>query len=336
MPKMSGRSDRGSYLWAIALVLLVAGPGLLPGYLFGTDWPGPRHFSVPTDFSSGTVFDVVLVVGSAIISAELTTKLLIVVALLAGGLGAFRALPVGGFIPRAVASVIYVFNPFVYGRIHYGQLALIAAYALLPWITGRLLALMREPSWRYALILAAELTALGILDLHLLIPVGLLLVAAGAAFGISRRADRTYLGQLRRNVALTLAGTAVTSSYWVIPLLSGANSQGQTIANFGAADLAVYSVTTDPNLGLIPNLLGLYGFWAEDTGRFTSMKAFAPLWPVVLVILIGLAALGAWAVIQKAPTLPSHRGGGTFAPLSPGGGGRFRLAVVGGRAWGVA
>src|SRR3984893_7620425 len=331
MPKMSGRSDRGSYLWAIALVLLVAGPGLLPGYLFGTDWPGPLHFSVPTDLSSGTVFDVVLVVVSAIISAELTTKLLIVVALLAGGLGAFRALPVGGFIPRGVASVIYVFTPFVYGRIHYGQLALIAAYALLPWITGRLLALMREPSWRYALILAAEPTARGFLALPLLIPGGLLLVAAGAAFGISRRADRTYLGQLGRNVALTLAGTAVTSSYWVIPLLSGANSQGQTIANFGAADLAVYSVTTDPNLGLIPNLLGLYGFWAEDAGRFTSMKAFAPLWPVVLTILIGLAALGAWAVIQKAPTLPSPGGGERVATLSAAAGGRLEFA--GARPW---
>src|ERR1700730_10370485 len=319
---MRERSTGVPYLTAIALSLLIAGPWLLPGYLFGTDWPGPRHFTVPSDLSSGTLFDAVLALVSAVLSAELTTKLLILVALLAGGLGAFRALPVGGFIPRAVASVIYVFNPFVYGRIHYGQLALIAAYALLPWITGRLLALMREPSWRYALILAAELTALGILDLHLLIPVGLLLVAAGAAFGISRRGDRLYLGRLGRNVALTLAATAVASSYWLIPLLAGANSEGRTIANIGAGDLGVYRVTTDPNLGLIPNLLGLYGFWAEDTGRFTSMKAFAPLWPVALVILIGLAALGARAVVQKAPTLPS-----------PGGGGRFRLEFVGGRPW---
>src|SRR3984893_8275884 len=192
---MRERSIASPYLTAIALSLLIAGPWLLPGYLFGTDWPGPRHFSVPGDFSSGLLFDVVLVVVSAIISAELTTKLLILIALLAGGLGAFRALPVGGFIPRAMASLIYIFNPFVYGRIHYGQLALIAAYALLPWIAGRLLALMREPGWRTAFILAAELTALGILDLHLLIPAGLLLVGAGVAFGISRRGDRPYLSQ---------------------------------------------------------------------------------------------------------------------------------------------
>src|SRR4030088_3073698 len=143
---MRERSARVPYLTAIVLSLLIAGHWLLPGYLFGTDWPGPRHFSVPTDFSSATLFDGVLVVVSAVISAELTTKLLIVLALLAGALGAFRGLPVGGFIARAMASLVYIVNPFVYGRIHYGQLLLIAGYALLPWIAAVLLGLLREPS----------------------------------------------------------------------------------------------------------------------------------------------------------------------------------------------
>src|ERR1700694_269349 len=309
---MRKRSTGIPYVTAIALSLLIAGPWLLPGYVFGTDWAGPRHFTVPSDLSSGTLFDAVLAAVSAVISAEVTTKLLIVAALLAGGLGAFRALPVGGFIPRAMASLIYVFNPFVYGRIHYGQLLLVAGYALLPWIATQMLRLMREPGWRPALILAAGLAALGILDLHLLIPAGLLLVGAGIAFGIAHRGDRPYVGRLARDAALALAATAAASSYWLIPLLSGASSEGRTIANVGTADLAAYSVSTDPNLGLIPNLLGLYGFWAEDTGRFTSMKAFVPLWPVVLLVLIALGALGAKAAIQKAPTLPSPRGGGTF------------------------
>jgi hypothetical protein len=303
----------GAYLWAILLAGLIAGPWLLPGYLFGTDWPGPRHFSVPKDFSSLTVFDVLLVAVSAVVSAEITTRLVILGALFAAGLGAFRALPVGAFIPRAMASVIYVVNPFVYGRIHYGQLPLILGYALLPWIAARLLALMREPGWRHALILAAQLTALGILDLHLLVPAGIVLIAAAIAFGVARRGDRRYLSGLARNLVMALGITIAASAYWLIPLLTGASSEGQTISKVGAADLAAYSASTDPQLGLIPNLLGLYGFWAEGTGRFTSMKAFVPFWPVVLFILIALGALGARAAIQRAPTtLPSPRGGGTF------------------------
>src|SRR4029077_18212289 len=129
------------YWWALFLTLLVAGPWVLPGYVFGTDWPGPRYFSVPTDFSSATPVDGMLVAVSAVVSAEIATKLVILVALFAAALGAFWALPVGDFVPRAIASVIYVVNPFVYGRMHYGQLLLIAGYALLPWVAAQLLTL---------------------------------------------------------------------------------------------------------------------------------------------------------------------------------------------------
>jgi hypothetical protein len=315
--------ERGNYLWAVLLTVLAAGPWLLPGYLFGTDWPGPRHFNLPTDFPSGTLFDVLLVVVSAVVSAEITTKLVILIALFAAGLAAFRALPIGGFIPRATASAIYVVNPFVYGRMHYGQLALIAGYALLPWIAARLLSLMREPGWRDALILAAQVTALGILDLHLLFPAGLLLITATIAFNVAPRNDRRYITELGRRLGLAVGITVAASSYWLIPLLSGSNSEGQAVMNIGPADLAVYSGSADPDLGLIPNLLGLYGFWAEDTGRFTSMKDFVPLWPVVLLILIALGTLGAKAAIQRAPTLPSPGGGGSLPVPSHRGGGTF-------------
>src|ERR1700694_6076085 len=121
---MRERSTGIPYLTAIALSLLIAGPWLLPGYLFGTDWPGPRHFMVPSDLSSATLFDAVLAAVSAVISGELTTKLLIVAALLAGGLGAFRALPVGGVIPRAMGQLSYVLNPVVCRRSSYAQVLL--------------------------------------------------------------------------------------------------------------------------------------------------------------------------------------------------------------------
>src|SRR2546429_2308118 len=155
---------KGHLMWvpyscATILTLLIAGPWLLTGYLFGTDWPGPRHFALPTDYSSGAILNIGLVLVSAVASAEVTTKLMVVVAPFAAGLGAYRALPVGGFIPRAIAMLIYVVNPFVYGRIHYGQFALIAGYALLPWLAAQLLLVLEHPTWRFALILAAELTS---------------------------------------------------------------------------------------------------------------------------------------------------------------------------------
>jgi hypothetical protein len=305
---MRERPGQASYLWAVLLTLLIAGPWLLPGYVFGTDWPGPRRFSLPTEVSSARLLHGLLAVVSGIVSAEVTTKLVILVVLFAAALGAFRALPVGDFVPRAIASVVYVVNPFVYGRIHYGQLLLIAGYALWPWIAAQLLGMLREPGWRPVLILAAELTALGILDLHLLIPAGLLLVAAAVAFGISRREDRRYLSGLSKNLALVFGATVAASSYWLLPLLTGSSSEGRAIANVGPVDLAAFGASSDPDLGLIPNLLGLYGFWAEDTGRFTSMKAFVPLWPLILLVLLALLTLGAKGVIQRHPAVDFQDG----------------------------
>jgi hypothetical protein len=49
----------------------------------------------------------------------------------------------------------------------------------------------------------------------------------------------------------------------------------------------------------LPNLLGLYGFWAEGTGRFASMKDFVPLWPAVLVLLLLVGALGVGAGFKR-------------------------------------
>src|SRR5439155_8060936 len=145
------------------------------------------------------------------------------------------------------------------------------------------------------------LTALGVVDIHLLVPSALLLICAAIAFAIRRRGDRQYVVNLTKSLALTVGVTAIASAYWLIPLFSGTGSEGQTAARTGAADLDVYSASADPQFGLIPNLLGLYGFWAEDTGRFTSMKAFVPFWPVILIALLILLAVGAKAVIQRWP-----------------------------------
>jgi hypothetical protein len=87
------------------------------------------------------------------------------------------------------------------------------------------------------------------------------------------------------------------SAYWLIPFASGKSPEAIVVAHIGTADLAVYSSVADPRLGLVPNLLGLYGFWAEASGRFPSLKVFAPFWPVALVAFLAFAAVGAIGVL---------------------------------------
>jgi hypothetical protein len=154
-------------LWAAFLTLLMAGPWLAGGYLFGTDWPGPRRIDFPTNVSSFAPLQAVLAAVSWILSSEVTGKLLVFGLLFVAAVNAYRAIPIEGFVPRATASVIYVVNPFVYGRLHYGQLFLLAGYAVLPWVALRLRRLLLEPGLTTGLMSAVSLVLLGIFSLHL-------------------------------------------------------------------------------------------------------------------------------------------------------------------------
>jgi hypothetical protein len=62
----------------------------------------------------------------------------------------------------------------------------------------------------------------------------------------------------------------VISSYWIVPLLAGRGYEGSVISTTGEGAIAAYASVPDASLGLVPNLMGLFGFWAETTGRFTS------------------------------------------------------------------
>jgi hypothetical protein len=98
---------------------------------------------------------------------------------------------------------------------------------------------------------------------------------------------------------LAAAVTLAITSYWIVPLLAGHGSEGSVIATTGSGQLAAYAAIPDRSLGLVPNLLGLYGFWAEGAGRFVAMKAFIPFWPLVLAVVLAVCALGAVSGIRN-------------------------------------
>jgi hypothetical protein len=284
------RGKRAALLLSAGLVLLVASPWLLPGYLFGTDWPGPRRFLFPDNLSNLTPLVFVLALAAKLVSAEVAAKVFLLGFLFLAAWLAYRAVPVGDEIPRLAAAILYVFNPFVYGRLHYGQFFVIAAYALLPWIVTRCRALLTDPSARSAGLLAIGLSAVGALDLHIL------LVAVTIVGGLFIAHTMLHPAGLLRAAAfgtLAAAATVALCLYWLIPFASGTSSEAKAVAHIGASDLIAYRVVADPQLGLVPNLLGLYGFWAEAVSRFPSFKLFVPYWQLALAILLALALIGA-------------------------------------------
>lgn len=289
-------------LWAGFLALAVAGPWLLSGYLFGTDWPGARHYPMPSAPNSSALVSVGLAAVAWAIGGEATGKIFVLGALLAAGALMYRASSDRGFIPRAAAAALYMTNPFVYDRLHYGQLFLLAGYATLPWVWLRTRELLLRPSARTSLWAAAAFTIVGIFSPHVLLMAALLAVCVYAAHVVSAKEKIDYLSRTGRWVLMATVVAAVASSYWLIPLIAGHGYEGGVIAGTGSGELNAYSVAPDRFVGLLPNLLGLYGSWVEKTGRFTSMKEFVPYWPLVLTVILVVDVIGAFTAFRQRAT----------------------------------
>jgi hypothetical protein len=132
----------------------------------------------------------------------------------------------------------------------------------------------------------------------MLLLAGLLMASLLLTHAVRRRRDSQYLIHLGLSVLVAVAIAVLASLYWLIPLVLGMNDQGKTLQAIGQGDLAAFRVVPDARLGLLPNVLGLYGFWAEGVGRFASLKEFVPLWPIALAGLLFLAAIGSGTVLS--------------------------------------
>jgi hypothetical protein len=291
----------GAYpvLWAAFLTVLVSGPWLKAGYLFGTDWPGPRRFDWPTDLSSAAPLQALLAVASGLASGEATGKLLIVVIFFVSALTSYVGVPSANFFARAAASTLYAVNPFVYGRLHYGQIFLLGGYAVLPWFCLLLRRLLEKFEWSVALLAAFALSIIGIFTPHIFLIAGLIAGVLVIAYAVAARPRTLFLRRAIPAVLVMGAATFVASAFWIVPLLFGRGAQGVVIGAAGRAQITAFAARPDTQLGLIPNLLGLYGFWAEDIGRFISMKAFVPGWPIALLALLLIGAVGVIDVLRR-------------------------------------
>jgi hypothetical protein len=285
--------------WGLFLSLLITGPWLLPGYFFGTDFPGPRHFNFPDAPTSYAGLQTALAVLGLVLPGDLVGKLFVIGTLFVAALTSYAAAPVQGFVPRAVASLIYIFNPFVYDRLAYGQLTVLAGYAVLPWFASSLRDLLREPGPKRALMTAAAFVVVSSLDVHLAVIAVLMGVIVTIVYVLAELRSRANLA--RRSGYLLLAGliAVVASAYWVIPMIRGSGWEAQVLANISQGDLHAFRTVPDPNLGLLPNVIGLYGFWAEQVRRFPSLKGYVPGWPIVIAMILLLAIVGAVTTVIR-------------------------------------
>lgn len=186
--------------------------------------------------------------------------------------------------PRVLATVpatlLYVVNPFVYQRATAGQIYLLLAYALLPLLVGLLVASAgpsrgTDQAVQAGLVLAL-IAALGIS----FAPVAAVPVAIAAVV----RAARREWAALRR-IGLAMLVAAGACAYWLVPATGLAGQAGRLTP----AQLAAFATVPDPRLGMLANVLGLYGFWFQGP---PLPKDNLVGWPLFLAAILLVAVLG--------------------------------------------
>jgi hypothetical protein len=279
--------------WFVGLAVLVAGPLLGDGHLILLDFPaGPEFpkldlFPLPSTGDAGNALPVTaLYVALRELWEPLPEKLILLVPIVVGGLGLYRLArsALGAGAPAALlGGTLFVVNPFLNDRYLAGHVLFVLAYALLPWALAPLVAALREPSRRAAIVVGLWLAVLAGVSFHVGGLYALLVVLFAAAAAGSARVRIGF-------AARALFVGILLSAYWLIPFVLAPERP------VGVDDLDAFETRPD-GFRVVPTLLALYGFWRRE---FTRPVEDQPALYLLVLPILALVVLGAVLLLRRA------------------------------------
>lgn len=264
--------DRAVVGLCAALVVVLLGPALGPGYVLAGDMVFvPDQVLLPWMLGLGGGLpravpqDSVLAVLTGPVPGWVWQSLALLAALLLLGTGVAALVRPAGRRAALVAAVVAVWSPYVAERLLIGHWSLLLAVGVLPWALHHARAARDDVagSWaRWLLLVAvASLTVTGGL-LVLLVTLPVLLWRGGAAYP--------------RRLAVGAAGLALQLP-WLIPALNH-----PAIAP-GGAD--VFALRSEGPWGALVTALGTGGIWNATVVPGSRTTVLAPLLTLVLLVL---------------------------------------------------
>ncbi len=291
----------------MAVVLAVLGPVLPRGFVLRYDLvfvpdPAVNDFVIGADggLPRAVPSELLAVALGSVLPADIAQKLLLAAVLAIACIGAARLAPVQHPLARVAAGVFYVWNPWIYGRLHLGQWAIIAAYAGLPWIFAAVIRATARPdgtapqdgparsdatarpdgtappegpvleggSARPERALRPSTAVLGALPLALGGPA---LAVAGALLC----APALALARRWRALAWSTLALVGLCAAWLVPVLVRGGGLSADADGIGA-----FSSRADTPLGVAASVLSLGGIWTRNAvppGRDTWAVGVAAL-----------------------------------------------------------
>ncbi|MCW2847570.1 MAG: hypothetical protein JWR90_1544 [Marmoricola sp.] len=275
---------------ATSLVLAVAllGPMLLRrGYVLRGDmvfvpaqpWKGAwlgLDGRVPR-FVPGDAF---LSSAGMVLPGDLVQKLVLLVALAVGGVGAGRLTAPSSAPSRVAGIALFLWNPWVYERLAIGQWGVVVGYLLLPWT-----------------VLAAERRRDGHAGawsaLALLLGVSAVFSPASGLVALATAVAVVAVGGGRRAVGATVGLGLLMNLTWIVPSLVHAGALAAPDGQF-----AGFAPRAESGLGVVASLLSFGGIWKASIVPPERTSA-------VIVLLSCLLTLAAVAGLRAA--VRTHR-----------------------------
>jgi hypothetical protein len=287
----------------LGVVLAILGPVLRRGYLLRYDLvfvPDPPFGAVV--WGSGgalprAVPSELLAVGlSQLLPSDLAEKVLLAGALALAAVGAARLAPVSHPVARIAAGLLYVWNPWVYGRLHLGQWAIIAGYAALPWAYAWVVDVVRRRAdhpTRGTPDREAEERVGGVPARRVAIGAGMGVVLGGPALVLAAVLVCAPALALARRWRALAGGAAVLvglTSPWLLALLD--RSGALAVDERG---VAAFAPRADTPLGVVGSVVTLGGIWTRNAVPFGRDR-----WAVaVLALALVVAAAWGFALLRR-------------------------------------
>jgi hypothetical protein len=224
--------------------------------------------------------DLVVALASRLLPGDVVQKVILVAILVGAGVGAGRLS--GGTMPARVgASVLYVWNPFVYERLVLGHWALLIGYASLPWVVGAALGVRDRRSGALPRLgLALTVASVGGASATI-VP---LVVSAGIVAAAPR-------GEWPRRLGAVVATGVAVNLPWLVP---GLLLPGGIPADPGG--VAAFAARPDTPLGTVGSLLTLGGIW---NGQVVPRGRDSWLAVPLLLAILALAGYGLHASARR-------------------------------------
>jgi len=287
------------------LCALIFYPLIRNGFLFLLDWQVP-HISGNPGFFPPNFIRWFFSLGNVLsLPLWLTEKLFFICLFFMMGVGMYLLAPRSA-PAKLFAGMLYMLNPFIYSRFLFGQMTIVAAYALLPLFLWSLVRFLEKKTWQYGALSIVCLafiigTSIHFVPFVVLILIGLLLGTSAVRFGMPTRGDERWKTKKKGKVLLAvsilffLVITALGSRYWY-PRIE------VTVDRIGWNDFVEFKTNADSTKGVLSAALytaSLHGFWGEREGWYTLATEVVPVWWLWEVILLGIVGIGIGAFVRR-------------------------------------